>query len=709
MTYDPSLKPFFDPQGIAIIGASRVPEKLGYGLAYNLTRSRYPGAIHFMNIKGGTLFGKPIYENIADIPDPVDLAVVLIPARFVPGTLVELGQRGIRAAIIGSGGFRESGPEGARLQEEMVEIARENNIRLIGPNCIGMLDTHYPLNTTFLPPPGPTPGEVAFLSQSGAICAAVIDWARGQGYGISRLISLGNQADVGETDLLIPVAEDPFTQVLALYLEGVKDGRRFVEEARKVVADKPIIALKVGRFAAGQKAVASHTGALAGKESAFNAAFRRAGVLRAETSEEMFDRARALAWCDLPKGNQVAVLTNAGGPGVTAADMIESLGLKMAAFSPETVRALREFLPEAAAIHNPVDMLASATPEWFATCLEIILADPGVDNVIVIYPPPPMHTAGSVARALVPVIHQTDKPVMVTVMGERMIQEAVEILRSAQIPEYRFPERAAAALCALVERAHLLRFAQSEPVLKEDVSPQRVRDVLSDSSNGNGSNGFLSNLAAEQIMEAYGIPTAKMTLARSGEEAARVAAGLGWPVVLKVASPDISHKSDVGGVLLNLTDEQSVIAGFEAVTSQARSAQADAEIEGVFVQRMIPSGQEVIVGAVQDELFEALVMFGSGGTEVEGLKDIAFGLAPLTDLEAECMLEETWAGRKLKGFRNLPPADREAVLDVLLRLAQLAHDFPQLREIEINPLRVLPDHQGAVAVDVRMRLENGEG
>jgi acetyltransferase len=704
MKYDPSIAPFFDPQGIVIVGASRAPDKLGYGLAYNLMRSGYEGATHFVNIKGGTLFGKQIYTSVKDVPDPVDLAVVLIPARFIPGLLVELSERGIQAAIIGSGGFRESGPEGAQLEEEMLRVAREHDIRLIGPNCIGLLDTHYPLNTTFLPPPGPTPGEVAFLSQSGAICAAVIDWARGQGYGISRLVSLGNQADLGETDLLVPVAEDKYTKVLALYLEGVKDGRRFVEEARKVVQEKPIIALKVGRFAAGQKAVASHTGALAGKESSFNAAFRRAGVLRADTSEEMFDRARALAWCNLPRGDRVAVLTNAGGPGVTAADALEALGLQMAEFSPETQKALREFLPSAAALHNPVDMLASATPEWFATCLEIILEDPGVDSVIVIYPSPPMHTAGAVARALVPVIHQTQKPVMVTVMGDRLIQEAVEILRAARIPEYRFPERAAAALGALVERADLLRFAEAAPVRIEEVDLEAVEDLLGERESGGQADGFLSNPVAEQMMEAYGIPTAKMTLARTQEEAVEIAREIGCPVVLKVASPDISHKSDVGGVLLNLADEEAVRSGFEAITKQAQQAQEDAQIEGVYVQRMVPSGQEVIVGVVQDPQFGALVMFGSGGTEVEGLKDIAFGLAPLTEIEAEYMLEKTWAGRKLKGFRNLPAADRDAVLDVLLRLAQLGHDFPQLKEIEINPLRVLPDHQGAVAVDVRMAV-----
>ncbi len=688
MPIEHSLIPFFNPQGVVVIGASNDPSKLGYGLANNLVRSNYQGAVHFVNIKGGELLGQPIYTNVLEVPNPVDLAAVLIPAPYVADALRQCGQRGIQAAIIGSGGFREVGAEGAELEEAIMEVASQYHIRLIGPNCIGLLDTHLPIDTTFLPPPGPTPGDVAFISHSGAICAAVIDWARGQGYGLSRLLSLGNQADVNETDTLAPVAADPYTRVLALYLEGVNDGRRFIDQARQVVHDKPIIALKVGRFKSGQRAVASHTGALAGQESAYSAAFRRAGVLRAETSEEMFDQARALAWCPPTRGRRVAVLTNAGGPGVTAADALESLGLELAEFSGETRAALAGILPPAASLHNPVDMLASATPDQFAESLRIVLADSGVDSVMIIFPTPPLFTAGSVAKAIIPVIHSAEKPVVVAVMGERLIQEAVEHLRAAHVPEYRFAERAAAALAALVERAELLEYAQAEPVM-----PVQSSEALK-----------TSEISA--LLEAYGIPVAKMELAKSSDEAVAFARQMGLPVALKVASPGISHKSDVGGVLLNLGDEAAVRTGYAEILQRAQSAHPQAEIQGVYVQRMIPSGQEVIAGAVQDPQFGAQMMFGSGGTEVEGLKDIAFGLAPLTKLEAERMLESTWAGRKLKGFRNLPAADRDAVLDILFRLAQLAAEHPSLEEIEINPLLVLPVGQGAVAVDVRIQAKH---
>jgi acetyltransferase len=700
MTSDLSLTPFFDPQGVVIIGASRDPNKLGYGLARNLVQSGYQGAVHFVNIKGGILLGRPVYSTVAEVPDPVDLAVILIPARFIPTTLRACGERGVRAAVLAAGGFREVGPEGAALEDECMRIAEAYGIRLLGPNSIGILDTHLPLDTTFLPPPGPTPGEVAFLSHSGAICAAVIDWARGQGFGLSRLVSLGNQVDVDETDMLVQVAEDPSTRVLTLYLEGVKDGRRFVQEARNVTLTKPIIALKVGRFESGQRAVASHTGALAGQENAYNAAFRRAGVLRAQTSEGMFDRARALAWCPLPQGRRVAVLTNAGGPGVTAADALEAQGLKLVPLSVETCNALREILPPAASLRNPVDMLAAASPEQFADCLRVLLGDPDVDSVMVVYPTPPMYTSGAVAKAIIPVVYSAEKPVVVVVMGERLIQEAVEHLRAARVPEYRFPERAAAALAALVNRSEALAFAREDPVRFSDVNPQEVEQILSQGE----AVGFLDAQDRTRILEAYGIPTLRMALAKDVTDAVELSRRIGFPVALKVASPDIAHKSDVGGVLLNLGDEEAVHSGVAAILHRAGKAQPDARIEGIHVQRMIPSGQEVIVGAVQDPQFGALVMFGSGGIEVEGLNDLAFALAPLTSLEAERMLEVTWAGRKLEGFRNIPPADREVVLDVILRLGQLAADFPQLADIEINPLRVLAQGQGAVAVDVRIRV-----
>lgn len=700
MTKSNSLVPFFNPTGVAVVGASQDPTKLGYLLATNLHRSGYKGAVHFVNLKGGTLLGKPVYQSVMDVPDPVDLAAILIPANFVVPALKDCGKRGIHAAIIGAGGFREIGPRGLELEEEMLEVARQEGIRLIGPNCIGLLDTHLPLDTTFLPPPGPSAGDVAFLSHSGAICAAAIDWARGQGYGISRLISLGNQADVSETDLLAPTADDGHTQVIALYLEGIRSGRDFIHQARSVIATKPIIALKVGRFESGRKAAASHTGALAGEESAYNAAFRRAGVLRAETSEEMFDQARALAWCPLPKGSRVGVLTNAGGPGVTAADALESRGLKMAAFSPETVKALTEILPPAASLHNPVDMLASAGPDEFASCLRVMLADPGIDSVMVIYPTPPMYTAGSVAKALIPIIHQADKPVVISVMGERLIQEAVEHLRAARIPEYRFPERAAAALAALVERVYLLQHAAEEPLTRDDVDPQVVREILDQSQKAN----HLTAVETGRILSAYGISAAKMKLAETEDEAAALADEIGMPVVLKVASADISHKTDVGGVLLNLADVKSVRGGFQQIMAQAKAAMPDANLTGVYVQEMAPPGQEVIIGSVRDPQFGPVMMFGSGGTEVEGLKDLAFGLAPLTDLEIETILQTTWAGQKLDGFRNILPADVTSVKETLIRLAQLAWDFPEIGEIEINPLRVFPEGQGTAAVDVRMRL-----
>jgi len=710
-----SLAPFFSPRGIAVIGASHNPTKLGYGLARNLVQSNYRGALHFINPRGGSLFGRPIIPSVSAAPDPVDLAILLIPAVGIPPVLEECGRRGLRAAIIASGGFRETGPQGAQLEKDCLLVAQKYGMRLMGPNCVGLLDTHLPLDATFLPPPGPPPGDVAFISQSGAICAAVNDWARGQGFGLSRLVSLGNQVDVTETDVLAPVAADPYTHVLTLYLEGVSDGRRFVEEATRVAQSKPVIALKVGRFASGQRAVTSHTGALAGRESAFNAAFRRAGVIRAETSEEMFDWARALAWCPLPKGRSMTILTNAGGPGVTAADALESNGLTLANLQESTQGALSSILPSAASLHNPVDMLASASPEQYASCLEILLADDGINGVLVILPPPPMYTAGAVAMALIPVIHSASKPVVIALMGERLIQEAVEHFRAAHVPEYRFPERAASALAILARRAEFLAQVGSSPALtrsKKRKGLKATQAILDEyhSSAGTGTretakdNNFLPTEIASRILHAYGIAVPESGLARSPDEAVILARQIGFPVALKIASPLVLHKSDIGGVLLNLSNESSVSQGFADLIKATPLSQPGQEIQGMLVQKMIPPGQEVIIGAIQDAQFGALVMFGSGGIEVEGLKDVEFALAPLTPAEAESLLDSTWAGRRLNGYRNMPSADRKAVLNSLLRFSHLAADFPQFEEIEINPLRVLPEGNGAYALDIRICL-----
>ncbi|HNN12242.1 MAG TPA: acetate--CoA ligase family protein [Anaerolineales bacterium] len=681
---DFSLLPFFQPKGVVILGASTSPEKLGYGVARNLIQSGYTGAIHLVAQKSGEVFGRKIHTSLQGIPGPVELAILIVPTQATPQVIEDCGRRGIKAAVIVSAGFREVGEEGAVLEQECVEIAQKYNVRLLGPNCIGTIDTHLPLDTTFLQPPMPEQGSIGFISHSGAFAAAIIDWARGQGFGFSRIVSLGNQADVNETDMLPMLASDDNTKVIVMYMESISNGRRFVQVASEVSKHKPIIALKVGRFEAGQKAAASHTGALAASDTAFNAAFTKAGVLRAESAEQMFDWARALENCPLPKGNRIGILTNAGGPGVIAADSLEHHGLVLAQLADTTLKALSAILPSAANTHNPVDMLASASPGQYAECLNILLQDNSVDGVMIILPPPPMFKAEEVARAVNKVIGNWDKPVVVTLMGSSLVENASNEFREMRVPTYPFPERAASALAVLVKRMNGL---QSLPTLQLEGNQSKVRRLWTPDS----------------LMQAYNIPTAPIKLATNESEAIAVANELGYPVVMKIASPEISHKSDVGGVMLNLTDNPSLKSGYTQLLARISAAMPNTKIEGVHIQRQIAEGQEVIVGMVRDPQFGALMMFGSGGVEVEGLKDVAFALGPLNQAEAEEMMRQTWAGKKLKGFRSIKPVDEKAVKDVLIQLSHLAAEHEEIEEIEINPLRVLA--KSAVAVDVRIKFK----
>lgn len=695
---DPTLTPFFRPTGVVVVGASSKPSKLGYGVARNLVNSGFAGEIHFVSQKSGNLFGRPVYTKLDEVPDPVDLAVLIVPAPGVCDALEKCKQRDIHAAIVVSSGFREVGEEGAKLERDMMRIAEDAKIRLIGPNCIGLMDTHFPLDTTFLPPPLPVAGDVAFISQSGAICAAIIDWARGQGFGFSRLISLGNQADVNETDMLSAVVEDEHTRVLTLYIESVSNGQRFVKEASRISKQKPLIALKVGRFASGQRAAASHTGALAGQDIAYQAAFHKAGIFRASSSEEMFDWASALACCPLPAGRRMAVLTNAGGPGVIAADALEIHGLSLADLLPGTRSQLTELLPAAAGLNNPIDMLASASPQVYAECLKVLLDDPGVDGVMVILPPPPMHPAEEVADELIPIIQSSSKPVVIALMGEHLIKIASTHFRKARVSEYRFPERAASALSVLARRAEYLNKKEEKLNRFPDLDIMRGHDLLKKTPPG----AWLDQTSAELLMKAYGVPVLEVKLAASVLEAGIFSKEVGFPVVMKVASPDILHKSDVGGILLNVQTPEEAEKGFRILIEKVKATKPEARLDGVHIQHMVPEGQEVIIGCVRDTQFGALLMFGSGGVEVEGLKDIAFRLAPLLDDEADILFKETWAGRKLNGYRNIPRADVSAVKEILQRLSFLASDLPEISEIEINPLRVF--NSGAIALDVRVKL-----
>jgi len=678
---DESLLPFFRPAGIVVVGASTSASKLGYGIARNLTTSGYAGAIHFVSQGAGELFGRTIHTRLARVPDPVDLAVLVIPAHSMPAGIRDCAARGIRAAIIISAGFREAGTEGAALEETCRELARATGLRLLGPNCIGIIDTHLPLDTSFLQPPMPPRGGIAFISHSGAFCAAIVDWSRRQGFGFSQIVSLGNQVDVSEVEVLSAVAEDRHTRVIVLYMEGVSDGVRFVRAAREVSRAKPIVAIKVGRSESGQRAASSHTAAMAGSDLAFDAAFARCGIMRAATTEQLFDWARALEDSPLPAGPRVAVLTNAGGPGVIAADALETQGMRLAALDDSTRRLLTARLPAAASVDNPVDMLASASPEDYASCLDALLKDTGVDAALVILPPPPMHSAESVAAAIIPIIRVSSKPAVVALLGSDLTEAAFEAFCAAHVPTYPFPERAATALAALFRRATYLGALSQE-------TAGRPFDVVAPASD-----------STAELMAAYGIHVIGLRLATSPQEAATISRELGFPLVMKIASPAILHKSDVGGILLDVKDAESAASGYTHLLEAALAARPDAHLDGVHLQRQITGGQEVILGALRDPQFGALVMFGSGGVEAEALKDVAFALAPIDAAEADDLMRRTWAGRRLDGFRGIAPVDKSAARDALMRLSWLAFEHPEIDQVEINPLRVLP--AGAFALDVR--------
>lgn len=694
------LTTFFRPRGVAIIGASRDPDKLGHSLMNKLIQYNYRGQIYPVNPKAEEILGWKCYTSITQVPDPVDLAVIIIPAPYVERVLVECVERKVPSVVIISGGFRETGPEGAKREEHLEEIIENNGIRVIGPNCVGLMDTHTPLNVTFLKDM-PDPGEIGFLSHSGALCASVINWARQAGVGFSRIVSLGNQVDVTQTDLLTTFVDDSNTRVITLYLEGIDDGPEFIEVARKTALKRPILAIKAGTGEAGARAVSSHTGALAGQDEAYSAAFRRAGVLRATTMEELFNWARALAWQPLPKGNRVGVLTNAGGLGVLAADAVEAAGLKLARLTEETKAFLRERTPSAASVENPVDVLGGSGSATYGLAMDALLRDPNVDVVCVMQAPADWFSVPSLAEVVGEIAGYARKPVLACMMGLEPMGEAAQVLNRRQIPNYTFPEQLGSTLAAMWARCQWLDAQQA----RTEQLPEPVEsDVKAAQAIVEGKQGLLLPEDAGALMKTYGITTPGEGLAPDPDKAVELAEALGYPVVLKIASPDIVHKIDVGGVVVGLEDAGEVRETATAMLERARQAKPDADIHGVHVQQMI-EGREIIAGVTRDPQFGPLVMVGSGGTAVELTKDVTFELAPLTRAEASAMLDRTTVGPILDGYRGAPAYDRAAVEDIILRLAQLALDIPEIDEIEINPIIVRGEGEDAVAVDVRVLLK----
>ncbi len=701
-----SLDPFFHPRGVAVIGASRDHGKLSYAVLRNLLDpiTGYPGPVYPVNPKAEEILGRRCYADVMAVPDPVELAILVVPAAETPAALSACSQRGVKAAVIISGGFREVGPAGAELERQVVEIARSSGLRVMGPNCIGVMDSHTPLNTTFVGNM-PAEGHIAFLSQSGALCGGVIDWILGRGIGFSRLVSMGNEVDVNETDMLRELAADEQTTVITLYLEDIKGGPDFAAALRDATARKPVLALKAGRTTSGQTATASHTGALAGAHAAFHAVCRQSGVIECATIKEMFHDAMALAYQPPLRGRRIAILTNAGGPAALAADALESAGLTLARTSAATQATLRRVLLPDAQVSGPVDMLGGARADEYRQALAAVLDDEATDGVLVIQAPQAVVDPTTVAQAVGEVAerHPSAKPVVACLMGEASLDAAFAAAHERHIPAYIFPEEASAALGALRQRGRWLASAHPTPSMPAGMDVRSAQSML-DAARGSGRQ-ILDAEEGQASLRAVGLTVPPSELATTPEEVAVAAERIGFPVALKLISPEISHKTDVGGVLLAIQGTVAAQAGFDTLMRRAREAQAGLSLRGVQVQRMISGGQEVIIDVKRDPALGSLVMFGMGGIYAEALADVSFRLAPLSREDAEDMIDDVRAARLLAGLRGAPPADRRALVDALLRVAWLAHACPQVSELDINPLLVLPDGEGVVAVDARLILE----
>ena len=689
-----------------MIGASPTPTKLGHAVLRNIIQYGYRGHIYPINPNAVEILGLPSYRSVLDVPQSVDLAVIVVPASAVLAVIEECGQKGVGGAVIISAGFREVGHDGHLLEQKLRSSARRYGMRLIGPNVLGIIDTVSSLNASFAAGM-PSRGHIAFMSQSGALCTAVLDMAgsaghAGQHIGFSRFYSIGNKADVNEIDLLRAWSQDPETSVIAAYLEGITDGAEFMKVARLVARQKPVVCIKSGTTGAGSRAVSSHTGTLAGSERAYDAAFRQAGIVRANSVQDLFDYAKAFARQPLPESDAIAVVTNAGGPGIMASDAIERAGLKLASLTPSIQQELRAVLPPAASVINPIDVLGDAPPERYAVAIESALRDPNVGMVLVVLTPQTMTQVPEVAQLLGELSSRYSKPTFAAFMGDLAVHDSELILNEYRVPNYQVPERAVAAMAAMWRHRQWLNTPELNPE-KIDVDRERVEALLKRlRSHARTSAG---DAEGREILQAYGVPLPKSTLARTADEAVEAARAMGYPVVMKIASPDILHKTDIGGVKLNLTSAADVRDAFDLITYRATRYVPEANILGCQVQQMVKGGKEVIIGMSRDPQFGPLVMFGLGGVYVEALQDVTFRVAPIDRREAEKMIGEIRAFSLLRGVRGEKPSDLGAIADTLVRVSQLATDFPDIVELDINPLLVFPPGQGVCGLDMRLALK----
>lgn len=695
------LEEIFAPQSVAIVGASPEPTRLGHSVLKNIVQHGFQGRIYPIHPSAQEVLDLSAYASVLDVPDSVDLAVIVIPAKYVLDVIDQCGQKGIRGLIVISAGFKEVGGHGKELERQLLAKVQHYGMRMVGPNCLGVIDTISRLNASFAALM-PDDGEIAFMSQSGALCTATLDWSKTQGIGFSRFVSLGNKSDVDEVALLRAWNADPHSKVILAYLEGISNGPAFIAAAREVTKNTPVVALKSGTTVAGTRAASSHTGSLAGSESAYEAAFAQSGILRARTMGELFDLAMAFSYQPLITGNRVAIVTNAGGPGIIATDAIERSGaLKMAEFSPQTIECLKKHLPASANFYNPIDVIGDARSNRYEAAIEAALADPGVDGAVVLFTPQAISDTEQTALVISDLAAKHNKPVVTSFMGAYSIGSALELLNQRRIPNYQFPERAVQALAAMAHHRDW-RQQPTPEYATFDVDRDRVRKLFEKVRESRRVE--LGELEAREVIEAYGMRLPQSRLARTPDEAAQIAAEIGFPVVMKISSPDILHKSDIGGVKVGVSDTTAARDIFELIEYRARKYSPDASIWGVLVQEMVRKGREMLVGIKRDPQFGPLIAVGMGGIYVEVLRDVAFRLAPVSRQEVAEQIRSIKTFPLLRGVRGEQPADIAAAEEVVLRVSQLVTDFPEIVEMDINPLVVHNQGEGAIVLDARIIL-----
>jgi len=701
-----NLDKIFNPKSIAVIGASDEEGSVGYTLMKNLTELKFKGKVYPVNIRKKKMLGFKAYQTVDQLPETVDLAVIATPAKTVPEVAEQCGKAGIIGIIIISAGFKEVGPEGKALEERILEIKKKYNLRIIGPNCLGIIRPSINLNATF-GTKMPQPGNIAFISQSGALGTAILDWAIYQNIGFSNFVSVGSMIDVDFGDLIDYFGTDPKTRSILMYIEGITNARKFMSAARHFARTKPIIVVKAGKFGESAKAAASHTGSLTGEDMTYDAAFKRAGIVRVDEIADLFNSAEVLDMQPLPRGQNLAIVTNAGGPGVMATDALIARRGKLAKLSQKTMETLNIILPHYWSKGNPIDILGDAKADRYKAVVEACLDDENVDGFLIIYTPQGVENPAEIAKSVVELRKSKGsyKTILTSFMGHEEVEEANHIFNENNIPTYSTPEQAVKTYLYMYQYKRNLELLYETPEeLPVDSAPPKRPLMVIMRNAARENREILTEMEAKQLLENYNTPVVKTLVAKTADDAAFSASQIGYPVVLKILSPQIVHKTDAGGVVLDINSEAELREAFDNVIQRAKEYNPEAEIRGVTVQPMIKKGgYEIILGAKTDPLFGPVILFGMGGIGVELFKDVAIGLPPLNQTLARRIMEETKVYQLLKGYRNMPPANLKLLEEVMVRFSQMLVDFPQLKEVDINPLLI--NEKEAFALDARVVID----